>query len=42
MSRLFHPATAGVASPLTCGILGSANTAFDDKSAAVTEDDKSA
>jgi hypothetical protein len=42
MSRLFRPATAGIAVLLTCGILGSANPAFADKSAKMSPADKSA
>ncbi|MDQ1739309.1 MAG: hypothetical protein QOE53_961 [Pseudonocardiales bacterium] len=42
MSRLLRPATAGIAFLLLCGILGSANPAFADKSAKVSPADKSA
>ena len=42
MSRLFRPAATGIAVLLTCGILGSANPAFADKSAKMTVNDKSA
>jgi len=43
MTRLLRPATAGIALLLTCGILGSANPAFADKSARIAvTDDKSA
>jgi hypothetical protein len=40
MSRLFRPVTAGVAFLLICGVLGSANPAFADKSAKVSPADK--
>ena len=42
MSRLFRPAMAGVALLLTCGIVGTADPAFADKSAKMTVNDKSA
>ena len=42
MSRLFRPVMAGVAFLLICGVLGTANPAFADKSAKVSPADKSA
>ncbi|MEO6501653.1 MAG: hypothetical protein ABIQ09_07055 [Jatrophihabitantaceae bacterium] len=40
MSRLLRPAVTGIAFLLTCGILGSANPAFADKSAKLSINDK--
>jgi hypothetical protein len=42
MSRVVRPAMAGIGFLLICGVLGTANPAFADKSAAVSPADKSA